>query len=172
MSCTDAVIFTSLHFTSLHIHSLHFTFSEWFLPQLHLALFITFLNLFLKLLDLQERVPKASAGNWYILHVSVFILLQSSNNMITTFPFRRVIIDSCHMKLPRNYLPIEINIPPPEAFIQGNTWNWQHQKQLLRVKEGARPHGCVGQWKLMDFGDVNYPTGRILMIVFPKHDIL
>jgi hypothetical protein len=28
-----------------------------------LALFITFLTLFLKLLGLQERVPKASAGN-------------------------------------------------------------------------------------------------------------
>jgi hypothetical protein len=62
--------FTTLHFTSFHIHSLHFaslhfTFSEWFLPQLHLTLFITFLALFLKLLGLQETVPKASAGNWF-----------------------------------------------------------------------------------------------------------
>jgi hypothetical protein len=31
-------------------------------PHLHFALFITFLTLFLKLLDLEERVPKASAG--------------------------------------------------------------------------------------------------------------
>jgi hypothetical protein len=30
-----------------------------------LTLFITFLTLFLKLLGLQERVPKAFAGNWF-----------------------------------------------------------------------------------------------------------
>jgi hypothetical protein len=34
-------------------------------PHYHLALFITFLTLFLKLLGLQERVPKASSGNWF-----------------------------------------------------------------------------------------------------------
>jgi hypothetical protein len=34
-------------------------------PLSHLALFITFLTLFLKLLGLQERVPKASSGNWF-----------------------------------------------------------------------------------------------------------
>jgi hypothetical protein len=54
--------FTTLHFTSLHFTSLHF----WtILPHLHFALFITFLTLFLKLLGLQERVPKASAGSWF-----------------------------------------------------------------------------------------------------------
>jgi hypothetical protein len=35
------------------------------LPHLHCALFIAFLTLFLKLLDLEERVPKASAGSWF-----------------------------------------------------------------------------------------------------------
>jgi hypothetical protein len=34
-------------------------------PHLHFTLFITFLALFLKLLDLEERVPKASAGSWF-----------------------------------------------------------------------------------------------------------
>jgi hypothetical protein len=34
-------------------------------PHLHFALFITFLTLFLKLLDLEERDPKASAGSWF-----------------------------------------------------------------------------------------------------------
>jgi hypothetical protein len=34
-------------------------------PHLHFALFIIFLTLFLKLLDLQERDPKASAGSWF-----------------------------------------------------------------------------------------------------------
>jgi hypothetical protein len=32
---------------------------------LHFTLFITFLTLFLKLLGLQERVPKTSAGSWF-----------------------------------------------------------------------------------------------------------
>jgi hypothetical protein len=59
---TSSPQFTSLHFTSLHFTSLHFW---WFLPHLHFALFIIFLTLFLKLLGLQERVPKASAGSWF-----------------------------------------------------------------------------------------------------------
>jgi hypothetical protein len=33
--------------------------------HLHFTLFITFLTLFLKLLDLEERAPKASAGSWF-----------------------------------------------------------------------------------------------------------
>jgi hypothetical protein len=54
--------FTSLHFTSLHITSLHFW---WLLPHLYFSLFITFLTFFLKLLDIKERDPKASAGSWF-----------------------------------------------------------------------------------------------------------
>jgi hypothetical protein len=34
-------------------------------PPLNFALFITFLTLFLKLLGLQERFPKTSAGSWF-----------------------------------------------------------------------------------------------------------
>jgi hypothetical protein len=34
-------------------------------PHLHFALFITFLTLSLKLLDLEERDPKACAGSWF-----------------------------------------------------------------------------------------------------------
>jgi hypothetical protein len=60
--------FTSLHFTSLHFSSLHLTSLHWLFddfPPLNFALFITFLTLFLKLLGLQERVPKTSAGSWF-----------------------------------------------------------------------------------------------------------
>jgi hypothetical protein len=58
----------SLHFTSLHFTSLHFTSLHCILmipPHIHFALFITFLTLFLKLLDLEERDPKTSAGTWF-----------------------------------------------------------------------------------------------------------
>jgi hypothetical protein len=56
--------FPSFHFTTLtypsHAHHilLHFT-------SPHFTSLITFLALFLKLLSLQERVPKASAGSWF-----------------------------------------------------------------------------------------------------------
>jgi hypothetical protein len=56
--------FTSFYFTSLPITAIFFFFL-WFSPQIHLALFIAYLTLFLKLLGLQERVPKASAGSWF-----------------------------------------------------------------------------------------------------------
>jgi hypothetical protein len=62
--------FPSFHFTARthpshpRHRSLHFIFG-WFYPHLLFALFITFLPLFLKLLHLQERVPKAFAGNWF-----------------------------------------------------------------------------------------------------------
>jgi hypothetical protein len=48
--------FTSLHFTAFSMISP---------PPLHFALFITFLTPFLKLLGLQERVSKTSAGSWF-----------------------------------------------------------------------------------------------------------
>jgi hypothetical protein len=52
--------FTSLHldFTSLHLTSLHF----WIITPTPSLRLITFLTLFLKLFDLEERVPTASAG--------------------------------------------------------------------------------------------------------------
>jgi hypothetical protein len=53
-----------LPFPSLHFTSLHFIAFLMIPPHLHFALFITFLTLFLKLLDLEERDPKASAGSW------------------------------------------------------------------------------------------------------------
>jgi hypothetical protein len=56
---TSSPQITSLHFTSLHC------IYGWFYPHLHFALFITFLALFLKLLDLSEGVPEASAGSWF-----------------------------------------------------------------------------------------------------------
>jgi hypothetical protein len=46
---------TSFHFTSLHLTSLHCSFG-WFSPHLHFAVFMTFLALFVKWLDLQESV--------------------------------------------------------------------------------------------------------------------
>jgi hypothetical protein len=57
---STTVYFTPLHFTSFHLTSLYFDD----LP-LNFSLFITFLNLFLKLLGLQERFPKTSAGSWF-----------------------------------------------------------------------------------------------------------
>jgi hypothetical protein len=76
--------FPSFHFTShpqfisLHLHftSLHCIFG-WFTPHHHFTLFIIFLTLFLKLLDLQERVPKICAGtgscfqSWMVLYISI-----------------------------------------------------------------------------------------------------
>jgi hypothetical protein len=56
----------SLYFTSLHFISLRFSshFMMFTTPSLHLI--YHFPNLFfLNLLGLQERVPKASAGNWF-----------------------------------------------------------------------------------------------------------
>jgi hypothetical protein len=61
---TSSPKFTSLPFSSLHVTSLQCIFL-FFPPHLHFALFIIFLTFFLKLLDLQERVPKASAGTWF-----------------------------------------------------------------------------------------------------------
>jgi hypothetical protein len=58
--------FASLHFSSLPFTSLHLiVFLDDFPPHLHFALFIAFLALFRKLLGLQERVRKASAGSWF-----------------------------------------------------------------------------------------------------------
>jgi len=59
---------TSLHFTSLHFTSLHFTF-RWFSPRLYSSHFTPFiialLNLFLKILGLQGKVPDVPAGSWF-----------------------------------------------------------------------------------------------------------
>jgi hypothetical protein len=58
--------FTTLMHPSIQFNSLHFAaFWMIFPPHLHFDLFITFLTLFLKLLDLQERAPKVSAGSWF-----------------------------------------------------------------------------------------------------------
>jgi hypothetical protein len=48
-------ILTTVYFPSLHFTSLHCIFDD-SPPHLHFALFITFLTLFLKLLDLQDRI--------------------------------------------------------------------------------------------------------------------
>jgi hypothetical protein len=48
---------------SLHSTTIYFTSFRW--SPLNFALFITFLILFLKLLGLQERVPKTYAGSWF-----------------------------------------------------------------------------------------------------------
>jgi hypothetical protein len=67
--------FPSFHFTTF-THPSHpqhnlFSFATlhciflWFPVHLHFALFITFLTLFLKLLSLQETVPKTSARSWF-----------------------------------------------------------------------------------------------------------
>jgi hypothetical protein len=81
--------FPSFHFTTL-IHSSHPRHSllpftslhcilDEFTPHLHFAIFITFLILFLKLLDLQERVPKTSAGSWFqswmVLYTKEYFLI-------------------------------------------------------------------------------------------------
>ena len=58
---------TSRHFTP-HFTSLHCTF-RWFSPHFYSFRFtsfiIAFLPLFLKILDLQGKVPNASAGSWF-----------------------------------------------------------------------------------------------------------
>jgi hypothetical protein len=55
--------FTSLHFTSLHFTSLHCMLV---IPSTNsLCIIYHFLTLFLKLLDLQERVPEACEGRWF-----------------------------------------------------------------------------------------------------------
>jgi hypothetical protein len=51
---------TTIYFPTLYFTSLHFTD-----PPLNFTIFITFLTLFLKLLGVQERVPKASADSWF-----------------------------------------------------------------------------------------------------------
>jgi hypothetical protein len=68
--CTHILPWPSIHSTSLHLRTLHFTplyCSFGLFPSyLHLfAIFITFLTFFPKLLGLQERGPKASAGSWF-----------------------------------------------------------------------------------------------------------
>jgi hypothetical protein len=71
------VTFPSFHFTT-HTHPSHphhsllpfpsddcpYTFTS--------PYFITLLTLFLKLLDLQERVPKTSAGSWFQSWMVIF----------------------------------------------------------------------------------------------------
>jgi hypothetical protein len=58
----------SPHITTLHLTSLHCTFI-WFWPHFfsfHFTPFIIyFLNIFLKTLVLQRKVPNASAGSWF-----------------------------------------------------------------------------------------------------------
>jgi len=59
---------TPFHLTSLHLTSLHCTFG-WFSPHFYSFHFtpfiIAFLTLFLKILRLQGKVPKASTGSWF-----------------------------------------------------------------------------------------------------------
>jgi hypothetical protein len=77
-------ILATVHFTSLH-----FIFG-WFLPHLHFALFITFLTLFLKLLYLQEKVPKASAGScptYKGIFSDICLLLPAPNFPIIDRPY-------------------------------------------------------------------------------------
>jgi hypothetical protein len=62
---TYAPFTSSSQFTSLTFTSLHFIAFLMIPPHLHSALFIIFLTLFLKLLGLQERDPKTSAGSWF-----------------------------------------------------------------------------------------------------------
>jgi hypothetical protein len=60
----NTTIKNDLPFIPLHCTSLHFT-AFFISPFLRFASFVTFLTIFLKLLGLQERVPKASAGSWF-----------------------------------------------------------------------------------------------------------
>jgi len=56
------------HLTSPHFTSLHCTFT-WFSPHFYSFHFTPFIiasiTLFLKILDLQRKVPNASAGSWF-----------------------------------------------------------------------------------------------------------
>jgi hypothetical protein len=54
-------------------------------PHLHFALFITFLTLFLKLPDLEERVPKASMKTYF--RVEVIIHIFSTLDKVAVTPF-------------------------------------------------------------------------------------
>jgi hypothetical protein len=75
--CTHISPRPSLHSTSLHLCTIHILtifyfptphFTSLHFTSLHFASLITFLTLFLKLLGLHERVPKASAGSWNDAH--------------------------------------------------------------------------------------------------------
>jgi hypothetical protein len=57
-------------------------------PQLHFALFITFLTLFLKLLEFEERDPKASAGSWFQSWMVLFTKEYLPISVVTEMPFR------------------------------------------------------------------------------------
>jgi hypothetical protein len=99
--CTHISPWPSLHSTSLHLRTLHtpqnllpfpsrpfptVPFQSlhfwWLPPHIHFALFITFLTFFLKLLDIQERARRTSAGSWFqswmVLFTSVIIIETSS----------------------------------------------------------------------------------------------
>jgi hypothetical protein len=97
--------FTSPHLTSPNLTSPNFTSLHfwWFPPHLHFALFIAFLTLFLKLLGLQERVPKTSARSWFLcskvtpstghftnltLHTEEMVLLMALKTHIGKNPVR------------------------------------------------------------------------------------
>jgi hypothetical protein len=81
---TYAPFTSSPQFTSIPFPSLHFTSFLMIPPHLHFALFITFLTLFLKLLDLEEGDPKASAGSWF---QSLMVLFPTEYFLISVFCF-------------------------------------------------------------------------------------
>ena len=92
---------TSLHFTTLHLTSLHFTAllpRRWFSPHFYSFHFtpfiIAFLTLFLKILGLQGKVRKASAGSWFQFLMVLFTKekkhrLKSFSNLIQ-FPLLEI----------------------------------------------------------------------------------
>jgi hypothetical protein len=110
----DSLHFTSLHFASLHLTSRPFTVVLWFSPHFHFASFITFLTLYLKLLGLQEKVPKASASSylpscmvlltkeWFPKSVIFFLLLIFYHDRSCSDSMVFVI---CHLKPSKHVLP-------------------------------------------------------------------
>jgi hypothetical protein len=65
--CTYVILPSLTLFTSLHL-----TFFRLFHPPFHFVTCITFLILFLKLLGLQQRVPKTSEGSWFQICMVLF----------------------------------------------------------------------------------------------------
>jgi hypothetical protein len=152
MSWTDALTFhhdlpfipfhrTYAPFTSSpQFISLHFIFG-WFYQHLHFALFITFLTLFLNLLDLEERVPKASADSWFQRWIVLF-----TKEYPPTYVYIFLVISFFLSFAPKSYT--HSSSPPCvlcDLFVSSSLiWWGEKVTKLLKPKYSSEP-GRLGQ---------------------------
>jgi hypothetical protein len=115
---------TALHFTSLHIllFATRRNIPEDTIPHIHLTRCTTFLTFFLKVLGLQERVPKASAGNWF---QSCMVLFTEEYFPTSVFCFLPLILLSWWTLLARLLQSITYGLPCPISRVCSKRPNLQ-----------------------------------------------